>query len=71
MKGLTSWARPHPYRQMQPDEEDGDFDVVFQLQRNKMLKHLLVMLSSAMALSRQMAVSPRRESQSCGPPKDR
>ncbi|XP_036710325.1 cilia- and flagella-associated protein 157 [Balaenoptera musculus] len=57
--------------QMQPDEEDGDFDVVFQLQRNEMLKHLLVMLSSAMALSRQMAVSPRRESQSCGPPKER
>ncbi|MBW00796.1 hypothetical protein ESR_02291, partial [Eschrichtius robustus] len=57
--------------QMQPDEEDGDFDVVFQLQRNEMLKHLLVMLSSAMALSRQMAVYPRRESQSCGPPKER
>ncbi|XP_007471886.1 PREDICTED: uncharacterized protein C9orf117 homolog [Lipotes vexillifer] len=57
--------------QMQPDKEDGDFDVVFQLQRKEMLKHLLVMLSSAMVLSPQMAVSPRRESQSCGPPKER
>ncbi|TKC38088.1 hypothetical protein EI555_002020, partial [Monodon monoceros] len=57
--------------QMQPDKEDGDFDVVFQLQCKEMLKHLLVMLSSAMVLSPQMAVSPRRESQSCGPPKER
>lgn len=70
MKGLTSWARPHPYRQMQPDKEDGDFDD-FRLQCKEMLKHLLVMLSSAVVLSPQMAVAPRRESQSCGPPKER
>ncbi|KAB1280348.1 Cilia- and flagella-associated protein 157 [Camelus dromedarius] len=32
---------------MRPDKEDGDFDVVFQLQRKEMLQQLLVMLSSA------------------------
>ncbi|NIG58643.1 tetratricopeptide repeat protein 16 [Pontoporia blainvillei] len=57
--------------QMQPDKEGGDFDVVFQLRRKEMLKRLLVMRSLPMVLSPQMAVSPRRESQSCGPPKER
>ncbi|XP_058928674.1 cilia- and flagella-associated protein 157 [Kogia breviceps] len=57
--------------QMQPDEEDGDFDVVLQLHCKEMLKHLLVMLSSAVVLSPQMAVSPHRKSQSSGPPKER
>ncbi|XP_057576562.1 cilia- and flagella-associated protein 157 [Hippopotamus amphibius kiboko] len=57
--------------QMQPNEEDGDFDVVFQLQLKEMLQHLLLMLSSAMVLRPQTAESPRRESQSCGPPRER
>ncbi|KAB1254041.1 Cilia- and flagella-associated protein 157 [Camelus dromedarius] len=38
-------------QQMQPDKEDGDFDVVFQLQCKEMLQQLLVMLSSATVLS--------------------
>lgn len=55
---------------MQPDKEDGDFDVVFQLQRKEMLQQLLVMLSSATVLSPQMAVCSQ-ESQPCGPHKER
>ncbi|XP_015095815.2 cilia- and flagella-associated protein 157 isoform X1 [Vicugna pacos] len=57
--------------QMQPDKEDGDFDVVFQLQRKEMLQQLLVMLSSATVLSPQMAVCSHQESQPCGPHKER
>ena len=56
---------------MQPEEEDGDFDVMFQLQRKKMLQQLLTMLSSAMVLSPQLAVCPRRESHPHGLPKER
>ncbi|KAF5928911.1 hypothetical protein HPG69_002685, partial [Diceros bicornis minor] len=55
--------------QMQPDEEDGDSDVVFQLQQKEMLQHLLAMLSSAVVLSPQKAVCPRQDSQPHGPPK--
>lgn len=56
---------------MRPDEEDGGFDVVFQLQRKEMLQQLLTMLSSAMVLSPHLAVCPRRESKPHGPPKER
>ncbi|XP_040487871.1 cilia- and flagella-associated protein 157 [Ursus maritimus] len=56
--------------QMQPDEEDGDFDVVFQLQLKEMLQQLLTMLSTATLLSPQPAVWPRRESQPHGPRKE-
>ncbi|CAD7667979.1 unnamed protein product [Nyctereutes procyonoides] len=57
--------------QRQPDEEDGDFDVMFQLQRKEMLQQLLAMLSSAMVLNPQLAVCSRQESQlRHGPPKE-
>lgn len=56
---------------MQPEGEDGDLDTMFQLQRKEMLQHLLVMLSSAMVLSPQLAVSPGQEShQPWGPPEE-
>uniref|UniRef100_F1RS10 Cilia- and flagella-associated protein 157 n=1 Tax=Sus scrofa TaxID=9823 RepID=F1RS10_PIG len=54
--------------QMQPEGEDGD--TMFQLQRKEMLQHLLVMLSSAMVLSPQLAVSPGQEPQPWGPPEE-
>ncbi|XP_072598056.1 cilia- and flagella-associated protein 157 isoform X1 [Vulpes vulpes] len=58
-------------QQRQPDEEDGNFDVMFQLQRKEMLQQLLAMLSSAMVLNPQLAVCSRQESQlSHGPPKE-
>ncbi|XP_049753083.1 cilia- and flagella-associated protein 157 isoform X2 [Elephas maximus indicus] len=38
------------------EQENGDFDVVFQLQRKEMLQQLLAMLSSSIALNPQMAV---------------
>ncbi|XP_032274424.1 cilia- and flagella-associated protein 157 [Phoca vitulina] len=56
--------------QMQSDEEGGNFDVVFQLQLKEMLQQLLTMLSSALVLSPQLAVCPRRKSQPHGPPKE-
>ncbi|KAM8943975.1 cilia- and flagella-associated protein 157 isoform 2-T2 [Lycaon pictus] len=58
--------------QRQPDEEDGDFDVMFQLQQRKeMLQQLLAMLSSAMVLNPQLAVCSHQESQlRHGPPKE-
>lgn len=67
--GLIPMA--HSHRQMQPDEEDGDFDVVFQLQLKEMLQQLLTMLRTATLLSPQPAVWPRRESQPHGPRKER
>ncbi|KAM8943976.1 cilia- and flagella-associated protein 157 isoform 3-T3 [Lycaon pictus] len=59
-------------QQRQPDEEDGDFDVMFQLQQRKeMLQQLLAMLSSAMVLNPQLAVCSHQESQlRHGPPKE-
>lgn len=63
---------PHPpHRQMQPEGEDSDFDVVFQLQRKEMLQQLLAMLSSAMVLSLQMVPLPHKDSQPRGPTKER
>nr|KAF6483658.1 cilia and flagella associated protein 157 [Rousettus aegyptiacus] len=56
--------------QMQPEGEDSDFDVVFQLQRKEMLQQLLAMLSSAMVLSLQMVPLPHKDSQPRGPTKE-
>lgn len=69
-KGLTWRAHPSPSRQMQPNEEDGDFNVVFQLQRKEMLQQLLLMLGSAVVSSPQMAKALHRESQPCGLPRE-
>ncbi|XP_055255055.1 cilia- and flagella-associated protein 157 isoform X2 [Moschus berezovskii] len=57
-------------QQMQPNEEDGDFDVVFQLQRKEMLQQLLLMLSSAVVSSPQMAEALHWESQPSGLPRE-
>ncbi|KAK2500743.1 hypothetical protein MC885_018291 [Smutsia gigantea] len=51
--------------QMQPNE-DGDFDVAFQLQRREMLQQLLTMLSSAAVRSPQMSVCPHLVNQPNG-----
>ncbi|XP_039717662.1 cilia- and flagella-associated protein 157 [Pteropus medius] len=56
--------------QMQPEGEDGDFDVVFQLQRKEMLQQLLAMLSSAMVLSLQLVPCPHKDSQPRGSTKE-
>uniref|UniRef100_A0A8C2R640 Cilia- and flagella-associated protein 157 n=1 Tax=Capra hircus TaxID=9925 RepID=A0A8C2R640_CAPHI len=56
--------------QMQPNKEDRDFDVVFQLQRKEMLQQLLLMLGSAVVSSPQMAEALHRESQPCGLPRE-
>lgn len=64
------WAHPSPSQQMQPNKEDRDFDVVFQLQRKEMLQQLLLMLGSAVVSSPQMAEALHRESQPCGLPRE-
>ncbi|XP_021572340.1 cilia- and flagella-associated protein 157 [Carlito syrichta] len=55
--------------QMQADEEDGGFDVTFQLRHKERLQRLLAMLRSAVALRPQRAVRPCWKPRSCGPPK--
>uniref|UniRef100_A0A8C9QS24 Cilia- and flagella-associated protein 157 n=1 Tax=Spermophilus dauricus TaxID=99837 RepID=A0A8C9QS24_SPEDA len=57
--------------QMQSEEKDGYFDVVFQLQHKEMLKQLLALLSSAMVLRPQRAACPVQEPQPGGPSKER
>lgn len=69
-KCLTWQAHPSPSRQMQPNEEDGDFNVMFQLQRKEMLQQLLLMLGSAVVSSPQMAKALHRERQPCGLPRE-
>ncbi|GAB5580150.1 cilia- and flagella-associated protein 157 [Prionailurus iriomotensis] len=54
---------------MQPDEEDSDSDVVFQLQLKEMLHQVLAVLSSAVVLSPRLAVYLNQESQAHSPPK--
>ncbi|XP_006154138.1 cilia- and flagella-associated protein 157 isoform X1 [Tupaia chinensis] len=49
--------------QMQTDEEDGDFDVVFQMQHKEMLQQLLAMLRAAAVLRAQIPEGPRLEAQ--------
>ncbi|XP_012495119.1 PREDICTED: uncharacterized protein C9orf117 homolog [Propithecus coquereli] len=56
--------------QMQVEEEEGVFDVMYQLHCKDTLQQLLAMLSSAMALRPPKAVCPRQESQPQGPPKE-
>lgn len=56
---------------MRTDAEDGDFDVVFQLQRKEMLQQLLALLSSAVFSKVQFNVGCHQDKQSQGPPKER
>ncbi|KAK7802733.1 hypothetical protein U0070_007176 [Myodes glareolus] len=56
--------------QMRTDAEDGDFDVVFQLQRKEMLQQLLALLSSAVLSKAQFIVGCHQDKQSQGPPKE-
>ncbi|KAL2782083.1 cilia- and flagella-associated protein 157 [Daubentonia madagascariensis] len=56
--------------QMQAAEEEGDFDVMFQLHCKDMLQQLLATLSSAMALRPPMAVCPHQEFQPHDLPKE-
>ncbi|XP_003785368.1 cilia- and flagella-associated protein 157 [Otolemur garnettii] len=56
--------------QLHAEEEDGNFDVMFQLHCKDMLQQLLAMLSSALALRRPMSVCPHQESHLHGPPKE-
>ncbi|XP_004713356.1 cilia- and flagella-associated protein 157 [Echinops telfairi] len=56
-------------QQMQSQEKDGGFSVVFQLQHKEMLEQLLAMLSSAISLIPQEAVYPQRKSIPKDPPK--
>uniref|UniRef100_H0WXP4 Cilia- and flagella-associated protein 157 n=1 Tax=Otolemur garnettii TaxID=30611 RepID=H0WXP4_OTOGA len=57
-------------QQLHAEEEDGNFDVMFQLHCKDMLQQLLAMLSSALALRRPMSVCPHQESHLHGPPKE-
>ncbi|XP_075840474.1 cilia- and flagella-associated protein 157 [Microtus pennsylvanicus] len=56
--------------QMRTDAEDGDFDVVFQLQRKEMLQQLLALLSSAVFSKAQFNVGCHKDQQPQGPPKE-
>lgn len=59
------------HQQMRTDAEDGDFDVVFQLQRKEMLQQLLALLSSAVFSKAQFIVGCHQDKQPQGPPKER
>nr|KAF6433093.1 cilia and flagella associated protein 157 [Molossus molossus] len=56
-----------PYQQIQPEEKDSNFEVVFHGELKEMLQQLLVMLTSAMVLSPQRLMTPSRETQPRGP----
>ncbi|CAO2597883.1 Cilia- and flagella-associated protein 157 [Lemmus lemmus] len=56
--------------QMRTDAEDGDFDVVFQLQRKEMLQQLLALLSSAVFSKARFNVGCHQDKQPQGPPKE-
>ncbi|XP_028740583.1 cilia- and flagella-associated protein 157 [Peromyscus leucopus] len=56
--------------QMRTDAEDGDFDVVFQLQRKELLQQLLALLISAVASKPQLAMHCYQEKQPQGPAKE-
>nr|KAF6433092.1 cilia and flagella associated protein 157 [Molossus molossus] len=53
--------------QIQPEEKDSNFEVVFHGELKEMLQQLLVMLTSAMVLSPQRLMTPSRETQPRGP----
>ncbi|XP_063140422.1 cilia- and flagella-associated protein 157 isoform X1 [Rattus norvegicus] len=57
-------------RQMRPETEDGDFDVVFQLQRKELLQQLLVLLSSAVVSKPQQDMGSHQDKQPAGLSKD-
>lgn len=59
------------HQQMRPEAEDGDFDVVFQLQRKELLQQLLVLLSSGVILKTQPDMASHQDKQPPGPPKER
>ncbi|XP_031225734.1 cilia- and flagella-associated protein 157 [Mastomys coucha] len=56
--------------QMRTDAEDGDFDVVFQLQRKEMLQQLLILLSSGVVLKTQPDMGSHQDKQPKEPPKE-
>lgn len=56
---------------MRSETEDGDFDVVFQLQRKELLQQLLVLLSSGVVLKTQPDMGSHQDKQPQGLPKDR
>ncbi|MEJ1271684.1 cilia and flagella associated protein 157 [Cricetulus griseus] len=56
--------------QMRTDARDGDFDVVFQLQRKELLQQLLALLSSAMVSKLHLGMGCHKDKQPQGPPKE-
>nr|XP_008271502.2 cilia- and flagella-associated protein 157 isoform X1 [Oryctolagus cuniculus] len=52
--------------QMRAEGDDGDFDVVFQLQRKEMLRQLLALLSAAAVRTAQVPACRRQEAQPLG-----
>lgn len=56
--GPDPGAHPHPYQHLQPEEEDGNYEIVFQLHCKEILRQLLAMLSPALVLSPHMAAGP-------------
>ncbi|KAK1334114.1 hypothetical protein QTO34_005114 [Cnephaeus nilssonii] len=59
---------------LQPEEEDGNYEIVFQMHCKEILRQLLAMLSPAVVLSPHMAAGPHhrhgpKESQSSTPPR--
>lgn len=48
--GLIPWAHPHPSQHLQPEEEDGNSEIVYQLHCKEILQQLLTMLSPTMIL---------------------
>ncbi|XP_040591563.1 cilia- and flagella-associated protein 157 [Mesocricetus auratus] len=60
----------HSIVQMRTDAEDGDFDVVLQLQRKEMLQQLLALLSSAMVSKPQLDVGCHQDKRPQGTPKE-
>lgn len=71
--GIGHWyvSRLTSHQQMRTDAEDGDFDVVFQLQRKELLQQLLALLISAVASKPQLAMHCYQEKQPQGPTKER
>ncbi|GAB1286246.1 Cilia- and flagella-associated protein 157 [Apodemus speciosus] len=55
---------------MRAEAEDGDFDVVFQLQRKELLQQLLVLLSSGVVLKTQPDKGSQQDKQPPGLPKE-
>lgn len=59
------------YQQMRAEAEDGDFDVVFQLQRKELLQQLLVLLSSGVVSKPQLDTGSHQDKQPQDLPKER